>query len=129
MVSANRQAWINSLRDAICEFLSVTAQLRQLVATSPPSDWRKAPGFERAIYLRSRIALLINPREDGHRALVGLIDDALSMTTVLQDNEARIRSTELHHDITAQSQAILKREWERVKRGEPLFSLRQLHRG
>ena len=129
MISASRQAWINSLRDAISEFLAVTAQLRHLVATCQPSEWQNAPGFERAIYLRSRIALLINPKEDDHRQLVMLVDKAFSITTVLQDTEARIRSTELHHEITTLSQAVLKREWERVKAGEPLFSLRRLRRG
>jgi hypothetical protein len=128
MVSASRQAWINDLRNSISEFLSVTAQLRYVVATSPAPEWPNAPGFERAIFLRSRIALLINPNESDHRRLLILIDESFSITTSLQDGAALRRSTELHHEITTQSQSILKREWERVKAGEPIFSLRWLRR-
>lgn len=121
LVSASRQQWINTLRDSLAEFLAVTSDLRHLVATKPPEEWRWAPGFERVAFLRAKIALLLNPTERDHKHLLILLSMAVSLTTVLQDEDAQRRSAELYHEITIQSQAILKREWERVKAGEPLF--------
>lgn len=121
LVSTSRQRWIDSLRDSVAEFLAVTAQLRYTVTTAAPGEWHKAPGYEKAIFLRANIALLSNPTEADHRHLVILLDEMLSYCATFQDSAAQRRGAELQIEITSQCQAILKREWERVKAGEPLL--------
>lgn len=125
LVSTSRQRWIDSLRDSVAEFLAVTAQLRYTVIAAAPGEWHKAPGYEKAIFLRVKIALLSNRTEADHMRLVALLDEMLSLSATLQDSAAQHRAAELQAAITSQSQAILKREWERVKAGEPLLSWRR----
>ena len=122
LVSTSRQRWIDSLRDNVAEFLAVTAQISYVVARAP-AEWHTAPGFERAVLLRAKIALLSNPTEADHRNLIRLLDDALSIAACAPDSEKQRAVTVLAFEITSQTQAILKREWERVKAGEPWFRL------
>jgi hypothetical protein len=71
--------------------------------------------LERVVQVQWKIRLLINPHEDDHQELYRTIDSGLKR---LQANDARDAETEADIErITALSQAILKREWERVKRG------------
>ena len=126
VVSTSRQNWINSLRDAIADLLAAAARLQQLMASAggvtvgtPPDP---LPYIEKAILLRSRIALLINPLEEDHKNLVILVDELINVIGVSHDPAAVKRAGELKAEITKQGQAILKREWERVKEGEPITS-------
>jgi hypothetical protein len=119
VVSANRQAWINNLRDAIAEFLGALTHIEARPAVQINRDEaREREYVERVRRLRSRIALMINPQEEDHRRLLVLIDTAVSLAPVSFDAELVKKATQVQQDITEQSQRILKREWERVKSGE-----------
>jgi hypothetical protein len=71
--------------------------------------------FERIVLAQSKIELLMNPIDADHRHLYETIETAISR---LRAEESLGQETE--HDIrtiTALGQAILKREWQRVKSG------------
>jgi hypothetical protein len=113
--SANRQAWINTLRDCLAEFVSLVT----IISLSEGSDLRTK--IEREFFLEAKIKLLLNPNETDHRALVELIDavrtaSGATMEKYDQSKEAVLR--ELVRRLGVLSQTILKREWERVKNAE-----------
>ena len=125
VLSANRQKWIESLRDAISELIGllVTALV---VKSGWHEQWEGGRGIlnknaalldkvERMVFTESKIRLLINPTEPDHQRLLAAIETALAR---LRSEKADDGGTEKDIQIITQlAQAILKREWQRVKRG------------
>jgi len=124
VISANRQEWINTLRDCIAEFqvnakiVTVETKLASQDSTSLASDPKS---FDQAIgkmrVLLNKLALLINPNEIDHAELLKLIGKVEDLCI----NEASIddeKHDSLQKEITSLAQKILKREWERVKKGK-----------
>lgn len=121
-VSANRQRWIDQLRDDVCELL---VHMKLLVSVRDPRTKEARLDFgdtvefiSKPLRLRNRIALRLNRREEAHNELLRIIDayQALAMdpTEVFTLKEASTASATL----LAKAQEILKSEWERVKRGD-----------
>jgi hypothetical protein len=125
VLSGNRQKWIESLRDLLAEMISLMVAII-VVKSNWPGKWNGGMDaiaanpellgkLERVVQVQWKIRLLINPHEDDHQELYRTIDSGLKR---LQANDARDAETEADIErITALSQAILKREWERVKLG------------
>jgi hypothetical protein len=126
IVSANRQRWIESLRDLIAEMVSLLAAVI-VVKEGLKGRWNEGRGaieadpkllakLERIVLVQWKIRLMINPHEADHQALYRAFESAFvharSEDTPASEVEADIES------ITRLAQPILKREWERVKRGE-----------
>ena len=124
-ISANRNKRIDTLRDELAEFISLLATA--LVVKSKWKDrWEEGRGpmnsepallekFERIVLAQSKIQLLINPNEENHQRLTETIDAAIRR---LRSEDASDSETEADlRTIVALAQAILKREWERVKLG------------
>jgi len=125
VLSANRQKWIETLRDLLAELISLL--VAALVIKSGWKDkWDKGLGLintdraflaklERIVLVQWKIRLLINPTESDHRELYDTIATALKR---LQSEKSHDAETEADiESITKLGQSILKREWERVKRG------------
>ncbi len=71
--------------------------------------------LERIVLVQWKIRLLINPLEADHQQLHRAIETAFVR---LKSDQAHDAETEADiENITRLAQAILKREWERVKRG------------
>jgi len=130
VVSTNRQAWINQLRDHL-------AQLHSLLFRLPMA--LKGPGgiltqqqvgslFDRynaaldeAALLRAKIVLMLNPKEQAHIELAQLLDRALTTASDASLSESQPKLDELlgyREQLTSKSREILKGEWERVKAGK-----------
>jgi hypothetical protein len=125
VLSANRQKWIETLRDMLAELISLL-----VAALVIKADWKekwdhgrgviaKNPELldklERIVLVQWRIRLLINPTEADHQELYRAIETAFKR---LQSEESHDSETEADiEDITRLAQVILKREWQRVKRG------------
>jgi len=120
VLSANRQAWINALRDLISEYVSISGLMHA-------GDWSNRTEIEfdqkmeRLVLLSAKIRLMLNPKEDDHQRLSKILGDliltmgARAVASGKRDSEkARI----LVGELVLLSQTILKREWERVKRVE-----------
>ena len=73
------------------------------------------------LLVSSRLRLSLNPREEDHRQLMEklekLVHDVVDEVTGIAKHEGDWLR-ELTEEIITLSQAILKREWERVKAGD-----------
>jgi hypothetical protein len=130
-----RQAWIDGLRQDLSQF---AANLRRLEAQPTYVDWKALTvrtitealeaGNERALrpdffaenrlrLLQSRYAirLRLSPGEANGVALLAQVDRALEAYYCSADVEAELES------LMNLAQPFLKKEWERVKKGEPVF--------
>ena len=117
VVSANRQAWINNLRDAIADYLAKQEMVRNLNVHGY-ADESSFPRIEETVRLANRIELLINPKEEDHVELAHLICQ-MANTMNQQNEKNKDFDVDMHRKrIVELSQAILKREWERVKSGD-----------
>ena len=113
-VAQNRQAWINTLRDTIAELQSLIVPLWHW--TGNDAEQASSDIYRRSTLLVSKLRLLINPEEEDHQRLVDLAERAFRQATGPERGEPKV-IREVQLDLTACTQAILKREWERVKRG------------
>lgn len=121
-VSTNRQNWIDSLRDDICELL---VHMKLLVMVRDPRtkdlklDYGDTVAFvSTPLRLRNRIALRLNPREDAHNELLRIVDAYLALAVDPAEVFTLKDATTASATLLAKAQDILKSEWERVKRGD-----------
>lgn len=124
VISANRQEWINTLRDCIAEFqvkakiVTVETKLASQDSTSFASD---PISFDQAVekmrVLLNKVALLINPYETDHADLLKLMKKVEDLC-INEDSIDDEKHNSLQKEITTVAQKILKREWERVKKGK-----------
>jgi hypothetical protein len=132
VVSVNRQRWIETLRDLVAELIALiaTGMMVRLerardsksVGALFTSDPLMIQKVERIVMVRNKIRLLTNPNEDDHRQLLDAIDVAFrylssDLTSAASDDVAGMLEPRIDA-ITRCAQAILKREWTRVKRGD-----------
>ena len=125
VLSANRQKWIESLRDMLAELVSpLVAAL--VIKSEWQGKWERGRAafsadprlidkLQRLVFAQSKITLLINPTEPDHQNLVQVIDAALKR---LQSEQATEEDTAADiATVTDLAQRSLKREWQRVKMG------------
>ena len=125
VLSTNRQKWIETLRDMVAELMSLLVS-SLIVRSAWKSKWDKGHGplredtallnkLERIVLTQSKIRLLLNPTDVDHQQLDRAINTAIKR---LQDEESLDSDTEADIEtITTLAQAILRREWQRVKLG------------
>ena len=105
VLSANRQKWIESLRETMAEMISLMVAVI-VVKQNWHGEWRRGRGaiaadpalldkLERMILVGWKIRLLLHPSEPEQVALVRRLDEAL----------------------TTMAQHILREAWRRVKAG------------
>ena len=125
VLSANRQKWIETLRDMLAELVSLLVSAlvvkaewkdnwdhgRSLIAT----DRAFLSKLERIVLVQWKIRLLINPLEPDHQELYRAIETAFSRLKSAGSHDSESEAD--IENITRLAQSILKREWERVKRG------------
>jgi hypothetical protein len=108
VVSANRQKWIDNLRDALAEFLGI-----HLVAfhtrTLGDSDIST-----KIFNLQNKILLLTNPNEADHAKLNEILRKMIDSSP----NDARVDVWKLQEELVAVARRILKAEWIRARRGD-----------
>jgi hypothetical protein len=114
-ISANRHAWINSLREELAAFLSLITSLAFPVPVLDPNKFRESA--EQLILVHSKIKLRLNPKEQDHIQLNDLLNQTYD-SAISDDDKERRTVHKKRDEIVALSQVILKREWERVKAGD-----------
>lgn len=127
VLSRNRQEWINRLREEIANFSSA-ALLLTLVSPPDSEDFNMEQFHDciRAVELpASRVKLMLNVSEEDHKELDELINDLIQNTEFIENAKSEKELDQLFEQMEARrdrlmtiAPAILKREWERVKRGE-----------
>jgi len=120
-----RQAWIDALRTDVADAISSVALLLPLLsdigglADSPPLE-----PFARTSALLARIELRLNNLEEDHAALRDIIRETEKMIRDAQQGEYDPEAAEgLSSRAIAQTQIVLKREWDRVRKGETTFQI------
>ena len=111
VLSANRQSWINNLRDQLAEFIALASSLKADSATHVLSAEKRIETVERVNHLAAKIRLLLNAQEEDHNHLQRLISDAVLGYT----KPSEVVPSNLP-EIISHSQKVLKQEWERVKK-------------
>jgi hypothetical protein len=125
VLSASRQKWIDQLRDLLADLMSQLAGL-SVLKSGWAGEWNGGLGLlhtdpslvakvERLVLVRWKIRLMLNLNEADHQKLDQLIDAAVHR---LRNPEPGGADTDGDiENISRQAKGILKREWERVKRG------------
>ena len=123
-ISANRQVWINNLRDEISSLISNL----EVVSFSglPQKTFTKDDVKIATLNIlkhEAKIKLLLNPKEEDHARLVRVMHEALAVASAHKElyEMGDAESGKLIENvgrIVGVSQEILKREWERVKKRE-----------
>ncbi len=119
VIAKNRQEWINSLRDEISQIIVVIRNLETIMLL--PIEHRDRVKLlengELGKLKEAKIRLLINPHETDHAELIEMLHKALKLAmTDNENNKGKQESiNNLENKIIKKSQAILKREWLRVK--------------
>lgn len=122
-----RQAWIDGLRNDVSDFTSsfllicdtVRVMRRQGKTPEQIFDYtsEKDDHFCKWEMAAARIKLRINPKE--HKKLVAKLSDFhMYAKNKIDDSDA---ADILVEELIKETQIILKKEWRRVKRGEPAF--------
>jgi hypothetical protein len=134
-ISTKRQSWIDELRKEAAELLTLAGRIQELsrpgvkkmlTAADVAEDFKERMAAEmRAKELATRIRLRLNPNEAEHNKLLDLISELASMGYRLnqqytpEDEQREARAFNAASSAVATHlQAILKHEWERVKRGD-----------
>ena len=126
-VQQARQEWINELREEVANFSS--AVLLLTLVSPPDSDEFSMEQFHdslRAVELpASRIKLMLNVNEEDHNELDLLINEIILNNEFIENAKTEKEFERLFDELDARrdklmtiAPIILKREWERVKRGE-----------
>ncbi len=132
-----RQAWIDGLREELAAFLAAArafARAVEILNTFGPdykektalriSDDRVGDFRYQVAESLSKIQLRLNPNEPEHKELLRLLRRAISEQNAMLSGgtgiEATLKAIECASDY---AQPVLKKEWERVKKGELPFRI------
>jgi hypothetical protein len=123
VISNNRERWAETLRDLVAEYVallltsSITRQaLGQDLSSALRTDRALLTTAERVALLKNKILLIINPVKSDHGELSRTIEAAyLSLVSELPPTLSTMRVDV--EAITRAARAVLRAEWQRVKRG------------
>jgi hypothetical protein len=132
-----RQAWIDGLREELANFLAAArafARAIEIVNTFGPgykdktvlriSDDKVGDLRYQAAESLCKIQLRLNPNEPEHQELLRLLRRVISEQNAMLKNKTGIENTMQAIELaSAHAQPVLKKEWERVKKGELPFRI------
>jgi len=123
VISHNRERWAETLRDLVAEYVALLMSasilrqaLGQDLSLALTTDRALLTTAERVALLKNKILLIINPLKSDHDELSRAIDAAyMALVSESPPPPSRMRvDTEA---ITRAARAVLRAEWQRVKRG------------
>jgi hypothetical protein len=120
-VSEFRQKWIDALRDDAATLITHTyfirgAEIRAKVRSEPKADLNES--YIQISQVSARIRLRLNPEEKETEAIIKAMD---KIQNANQDADGLIAVIKHVDEFSAATQVVLKKEWKRVKYGEPLY--------
>ena len=124
-----RQAWIDALREDLASYVAIIDVLADITLHKIREEGREAAvshaisNADELVRLHAtqhRIMMRLNPEE--HTNLIAAIN-ALSELVGSDRFGDKPHQHSLVNTVIAESQAVLKAEWKRVKRGEPVFRI------
>ena len=112
-VSEFRQQWINALRDDVATLIT-----HSLILHAADGETDADESYLQVHQTSARIRLRLNPKEKPSQAIIA------AMNEVREANHRATDFAEMSECIdvlTVAVQKVLKKEWKRVKYGEPLY--------
>ena len=120
VLSTSRQEWINKLRNVLAELITIVRHVPPAYAANSITNQEAISKHGELTEKIELVKLLLNSKESDHQELVRLVTSASTQVkdaiNQRQGNASKLE--EAAERVVAQSQIILKREWERVKKGE-----------
>jgi len=120
VVSNNRQAWINRLRDEVASLTAFILSLPSAHAADSITTSAAMDMHANFVKMAQSVKLLANPSEPDHQELIRLID--LANADIIRSINQRIANANQFstsaETIINKTQTILKQEWIRVKQGK-----------
>ena len=119
-LSTNRQEWINKLRNVLAELITIIRHVPPAYAANSITGIEAIAKHGELTEKVELVKLLLNPKETDHQELVRLVTSASTQMrdSINQQQGNAVKLGEAAERVVAQSQIILKRDWERVKKGE-----------
>jgi hypothetical protein len=125
VLSVNRQKWIETLRASLAELISLLVSAL-VIKAGWKGTWDKGLNallanpamqekLERLVLVQWNIRLQMNPTELDHQRLYKMIEATFARLQAEQSDDSATESD--IEGIATLAQTILKREWQRVKRG------------
>ena len=123
VLSVNRQKWIEHFRDLVASLVAQLAAAAGLLEGVDEAA-RRSFGHDRELLARvenlvltvTKIRLMLNPLEQDHQNLFATMHAAVAVLRVPRPIDELEPEVEAYvESIVTQTQAILKREWIRVK--------------
>lgn len=116
-ISEFRQAWIDGLRDEVSALIS---NANALVLSS--SGTKSIPHFVAVNDAEAHIRLRLNPKEPATNAIIENIERISKIVAPGRAGEIEYDLlNKIEKDLAGQVNLVLKKEWARVKRGEPAY--------
>ena len=114
VILAERMKWIGTLRDSVAEFIGNVWAARLIFEAKSTQTIDMLTTDDHAVLTRNwvlqeKILLLLNPDETDHNQLAELIGQIDVSKELSAGQGSKVRTI---------TQTILKREWERVKKGK-----------
>ena len=125
-ISEFRQEWVNELRNDIASAISSVSTINLLFGTEQQNGHKKeyVEAWTRTSETLARVELRLNLTETDHEGLQMLIREAEALIRNGEQGVYNQQAAETLQDrVVLQTQTILKREWNRVRDGEPIFQL------
>jgi hypothetical protein len=123
-----RQSWIDGLRSEISQLIAHANAIRGAAAVGYPdaSDLYDAAKdhFVGITVAKTSILLRLNPLEENNAKVITHVNALEKLMDTSPIDLAACQKEETA--LVATAQAVLKSEWNRVKRGEPLFFLTKI---
>lgn len=130
-----RQAWIDGLRQDLAQFLGAARAFARAVEMFHMfgADYKEKSALlindqkisdlrYQAAETLSKIMLRLNPEEPEHIELLRLLRHAIDEQNVMLANKTNITATMTAIEAASEyARPVLKKEWERVKKGELAF--------
>jgi hypothetical protein len=119
-LSKNRQEWINKLRNELAELITIVMHVPPAYAANSINNQEAIAKHGELTEKVELVKLLLNPKESDHQELVRLITSAsIQVKDAINQRQGNaVKLEEVAERVVKQAQIILKREWERVKKGE-----------
>jgi hypothetical protein len=130
-ISRLRQSWIDSLRTDMAILVARAFQIQSYAKMSKSDDLTQRWEATRVDYVELnqasiRIKLRLNPDEPESKAILQLMAEMEQLFNELNDPNSCDRISSIVTGLESKTPVLLKKEWNRVKRGEPIFRFAKL---
>lgn len=114
IATKNRQDWINEFRHSVSDFISYSTILMP-DDSSPVKDDITHPIYEKFLYTKAKLEMLINPNKKEYAIFHDYLQDMLDIL-LLTDKDFNIEKfRQIRENIIKSSRTIIEIQWRKIK--------------